>query len=361
MLVEYLRAWRFRNLEEVELDPGTGINLLYGDNAQGKTNILEALYVLSNLQSFRTRRIRDLVQSGAVQSAVEGRVEGSSGPISLRVKIGPEGREAEVDGKPTPAVGSYLTQLSTVLFSPLDLDLSRGNQELRRRFLDRSTFLADPGHLPRLRSYNRALRQRNALLRSGKTKGLAVWDDEVCRLGAAVHGARQQTLEPLMTAVNRVHRDISGGLESMGIECAPGYEESGDRQKDLRRALEERRETDLRLGFTGTGPHRDTVTLKVDGRDVERFGSQGQMRTVALSLKLGLLVWGAESLGEAPVFLLDDPSSELDGSRLGYLGRILSEWKGQVMITCTDRGSVPIPSGIEATYYRVSQGRVSPD
>jgi DNA replication and repair protein RecF len=353
MVLAHLRARRFRNLGDLTLDPGSRVCVLFGDNAQGKSNIVEAVHVLSNLQSFRTRRARDLIESGFPEAFVEGEILGQNGTVRLQIRLDGSGRTARVDGKIPASISSYLSEFHTVLFSPADIELARGSQDLRRRYLDRAAFWDDPGHLARLRDWNRVMRHRNACLRRGDD-GIDVWDGELARLGAAVHQARRRAAEALGPAVTALHAEISGGEEAGLACCASGASDQGE--EALRDCLRRSRVRDAQLGYTTVGPHRDTVRLKLGGRAAERFASQGQLRTLALSLKLALLQRGGESLGEKPVFLLDDPGSELDRKRLGFLGSFLESWSGQVIVAGTDRDALPVPDPTAARYYRVAGG-----
>ncbi len=354
MVLAHLRARRFRNLGDVLMEPGPGVSILFGENAQGKTNLLEAIHLLSTLQSFRTRRIRDLIGLGFDEALLEGELQGRNGVVRLRIRLDSAGRTAQVDGKSPPSASSYLSEFHTVLFSPVDIELARGSQDLRRRYLDRATFVRDPAHLSRLRDYNRVLRHRNASLRRGDG-GIEVWDEELARHGAAVHAARAETVKELTPVLSRIHAEISGGEET-ALACRAPYAEAEDVAKGLGESLARGRERDSRLGYTGVGPHRDSVSLRLGGRPAERFASQGQMRTLALSLKLALLLWGRSVLSEAPVFLLDDPGSELDRARLGYLGRFLESWPGQVIVAGTERDCIPVPDPSAARYYRLNSG-----
>jgi len=355
MVLAHLRARRFRNLGDLRLEPGPGVCVLFGDNAQGKTNIVEAVHLLSNLQSFRTRRTRDLLGSGFAEALVEGDISGRNGTVRLQIELDAGGRTARVDGKNPSSASSYLSQFHTVLFSPVDIDLARGSQDLRRRYLDRATFVRDPGHLVRLREYNRALRQRNACLRRGDG-GIDAWDEQLAVLGASVHAARRVTIDALSPVIVLLHAELSGG-EDVEITCTAPYARDRADVEELRESLRRGRERDTRLGYTATGPHRDTVRLRLGDRPVERFASQGQMRTLALSLKLALLSWGRTVLGEEPVFLLDDPGSELDATRLRLLARFLEGWSGQVIVAGTERDALPISNPSSARYYRVTSGR----
>ncbi len=359
MRLARLRAVSFRNLKDLDFAPEARIAVLFGANAQGKTNLVEALYVLSNLQSFRTHRVRDLVTFGDRGASVEGAVESRGVRTRLRVSLRDGTRQATVDEKAPPSTGTYLSEFHTVLFSPLDLDLARGNQELRRRFVDRATFLEDPQHLARLRALRRVLRQRNALLSSG-APGLDVWDERYAELATAVYAARRGTLERLSNQIAAMHRHIAGGLEAVELQLSGPGGDPPEVKALLLEKLAAQRERDVRLGYTGSGPHRQALRVRLGGDPLERHASQGQMRTLALSLKLALLRWSRDVLGHAPVFLLDDPGSELDRDRLEFLGAFLSQWQGQVVIAATERHAVPLDPAAQAQPYRVVAGTVNP-
>ncbi|HSH68740.1 MAG TPA: DNA replication/repair protein RecF [Deferrisomatales bacterium] len=359
MRVAHIRVRSFRNVRDARVEPGPDVCVLYGANAQGKTNFLEALYVLSNLQSFRTHRLRDLLPLDGAASQIEGEVESCLGSTRLELLLETKGRQPRINGKPPKTTSEYLAELPTVVFSPQDLMLARGSQDLRRRYLDRATFLANPGHLTVLRRYNRALRHRNAVLRSGGL-ALEVWTQQLARYGAEVHRGRRQTVARLHPTIEAIHTQIAGGNEQLELECRPSFEGVSIEEALLQR-LADCEDRDRRVGHTGVGPHRDVVRIRLGGRNLDEHASQGQMRTVALGLKLALLQWGSEVRGTPPVFLLDDPGSELDGDRLGTLGTFLTDWPGQVLITGTQRDAVPLPAAAEIRYYRVEQGVLNPE
>jgi len=285
---------------------------------------------------------------------VEAQVESRLGSTKLKLLLEIKGKQPRINGKPPKTTSEYLAELPTVVFSPQDLLLARGSQDLRRRYLDRATFLADPGHLIVLRRYNRALRQRNAALRSGG-HALEVWTEQLALYGSEVHRGRRETLARLQPTIEAIHQQIDGGNERVEVECRPGLE-GREVEEVLLQRLADSEARDRRVGYTGVGPHRDAVLIRLGGHNLDEYASQGQLRTVALGLKLALLQWGREVRCTNPVFLLDDPGSELDGKRLGALGTFLSDWKGQVLITATQRDAVPLPVGADTRYYRVENG-----
>lgn len=354
MKLAHIRVRMFRNIRDARVDPGPDVCVLYGANAQGKTNFLEALFVLSNLQSFRTHRVRDLLPLEGGSSILEAEVESRLGTTRVRLVVNSEGKHPKVNGKPPNTTSDYLAEIPTVVFSPQDLSLAKGSQDLRRRYLDRATFLADANHLTSLRNYNRALRQRNAALRRSIGE-VEVWNRQVAHYGAMVYRGRRRTLEELHATIVEIHDEIAGRGEDIQLENRPDHGDL-DVEEVLLERLQETEERDLRLGHTTTGPHRDTIRIRLDGRNVEEHASQGQLRTLALGLKLALLRWGREVRGESPIFLLDDPGSELDQQRLSALGEFLSSWNGQVIVTATQRDAVPLPSRAQPHYYRVESG-----
>lgn len=345
----------FRNLEEAQVEPAPRFSVFHGENAQGKTNLIEAVYLVSNLQSFRTRRPRDLIAAGTASALLKGRVDGREGGVDLQVAVHGQGRTAAVDGKAPESAAQYLAHFHTVLFCPADLDLAKGSQDQRRRYADRAAFVRDASHLGHLREYNRVLRQRNFALR-GDPSSLDVWDETLSGAAERVRAGRAAAVEELAPVVAGIHRDISGGNDEIQLAYDPSGTAEGP--GEFLRALAAARDTDRRLGFTTAGPHRDALRARIGGRPVEAHASQGQLRTLALSLKLALLLWGRDQLGEEPVFLLDDPGSELDSRRLGYLGSFLAQWPGQVLVAATDPDAVPLPRGEGRSDFRIQKGRI---
>lgn len=356
--IERLRILNFRNIHRAELAFEHRITVFHGENAQGKTNVLEAIHFVTNLMSFRTRSLDTLLRHGEEAALVEARVADDWGEALLGVRIEREGRKATLDGKAPESVAAYLARNPTVFFGPQDLDIARGNQELRRRFVDRAAFFSDPLHLERLRNYARALKQRNAALRRPGTD-LSPWNEELARVAWEVQRARSRVVAEMTPAIARLHREISGGREEPEIRFQTTLDPSEDGWKPFLLLLEEHGEEDRKRGFTHHGPHRDRISVRLGGRELKNFASQGQQRTFALSLKLALLARVEERDGSSPAFLLDDPGSELDRRRLGFLGEFLTSWKGQVFIAGVSRDDVPFGANADRGFYSVAEGVVS--
>lgn len=342
MELTQIRLTDYRNYREQALEFRPGINVLTGDNAQGKTNLLEAVRLCSIGRSHRTARDRELIREGAQQARVAlewRRRDGSHALAALIPSTSP--KQLRVDGKALRRSGELMGQIATVLFAPEDLALVKAGPGERRRFVDMELSQLRPVYYYALQRYNRALKQRNSLLRDADANPALIstldgWDDVLAREGAEIVAQRARFVERLGECARARHGEISGGER---LECRYATAvDPGDAERALRKGLAEARARDLRVGTSTFGPHRDDLTLTIDGRDARVFGSQGQQRTVALSLKLSELSVMYSECGEWPILLLDDVMSELDPARrrtlLGCIEGV------QALVTCTDPGDL---------------------
>jgi DNA replication and repair protein RecF len=351
----------FRNLEAVELEPHPRFNILEGGNGQGKTNLLEATYLLAAARSFREPRNRELVRFGDTTARVRGRIARGAVIRELALEIDAGGRRCAVDGRIQQRLGSFMGQLQVVLFGPDDLGLSKSGPLLRRRFLDRAIFAVEPAYFDEARSFQAAVRHRNALLRAGESLATPLgrsFEDEYVRRAARVWWRRQGFLERFFPIFRRVLSEMSAG-ELLGEIRYLGPSEAGDEdvyQAELRQLGERHAEADRQRAHTTTGPLTDDLELILDGRPLRRFGSQGQHRSFVLALKIAELEAAATGLGEPPVLLLDDVSSELDADRQALLMNYLDRAGGQVFITTTDRRWVRLTGPAQS--FTVEKGRV---
>ncbi len=356
-----LRVNGFRNLKTLDLEPTARVCVVHGANGEGKTNLLEAIRFASCLQSFRTRQTSDLVQFGGSGFSVHVEVQDRSGLRNLRVSWRGGARAVTMDGSRPTTIQQYLSVLPTVVFSPADTGLGHGDREAGRRYVDGASFFQDPFHVSRLRRYRQTLSQLNAALR-GQTADLETWEQRMAEAAEPVHQVRTRTLRLIVPTVTGLYRAISGDREELALSLEAPYlhaarDDLGYREA-LLQVLRARRNEDRCRGFTGAGPHRDRLVLRLNGRPVERHGSQGQQRSVGLALKLGLLEWGRTNLGEPPVLLLDDPGSELDTQRLAALGSFVDQWDGQVWIATTGPDVVPLIGRRNVAFYRMEKGAV---
>lgn len=354
--VERIYARGFRNLEDLDLSPGPGFNVLHGENGAGKSNVLEAIYYLGSLRSFRGARTDDLVRIGTGEAILKAKVSSEGVQRVLSVGLSRERpRRAAIDGKRPRSMAAWRGAAPMVLFFPGQLELAAGGAQGRREFLDRMLEQMDSVYGSSLTSYERALRSRNRLLKeeAPDRRSIAAFDELLAEHGAVVAKARARLLDELAPRVQRAFEEISGSETSVSMtyrsRVAP---ERGAIREALARALPK----DRARGFTADGPHADDVAITIARVPARHHASQGQNRAIVLALKVAELDVTAERLGKTPVLLLDDVSSELDRSRSRRFFELLAGLGGQVFLTTTLPEYVLLEGGRRD--LRVERGRV---
>ena len=361
MLVTALSLHGVRNLAPLVLEPAPRFNVFAGDNGQGKTNLLEAVYVLAALRSFRTTALAEIIGHGHERATLKARVVRSELERIYQVIVEPQRKTAIVDDKPVRPVARYFGGMNVVLFAPEDLAVVRGAPAERRRFLDRTVFGRKASFLATAQAFDKVLRSRNAVLRAlaegdrGSRDLLDVYDQQLAPLAVAVATARRELLDELVPRLAAVYAAITGGALAATVEhqttigadpAAVAAQLAADRPKDLARRS------------TSTGPHRDELVFRLAGHPAASFASQGQTRALVLAWKIAELELLHEAHGDPPLLLLDDVSSELDDTRNEYLFAYLSKRPGQCFITTTDARHVRI--GGDRRDHRVASGVISP-
>jgi DNA replication and repair protein RecF len=355
----------FRNLAEVALEPSPRATVLLGENGQGKTNLLEAIYVLTTLKPLRAVRLAELVRFGAAQGTVAGDFDGPGGLRRVAVQVAPGGRTAFLDGKPQETLDGYFEGLAAVCFSPDDLLLVKAGPDGRRRFLDRAAFNRWPAVLGEAREYVRALRARNAAIRGGSAEVEASFREPLVRCGARLLVRRRDLVAELGPRLAAAFAEISGPAApaaGLAYRAAGGVRLEGTEPElagRLAQALEDRLERDRERGYTSVGPHADDLVLSLDDRPARLYGSQGQQRALVLALKIAEIENLRASLGRPPLLLLDDVSSELDPQKNRYLLGYLGALPAQAFLTTTDRRLVAPAAGPDTAYFKVESGAVS--
>jgi DNA replication and repair protein RecF len=356
----------FRNLAEVTLEPSPRLTVLLGENGQGKTNLLEAVYLLATLRPLRATRLAELVRFGADRAVAAARVEGPGGERTLAVEVGPGGRTATLDGKPADRLDSYLEGLAAVCFSPDDLLLVKGGPDGRRRFVDRAAFNRWPAVLGEAREFVRALRARNAALRAGGGPVEESFRPPLVRAAARMLRRRRDVVVELEPRLEAAFAEISGpGAPRAALAYRPsgGLALDGDEAALAARydeALAARLPRDLERGYTTCGPHMDDVLLGVGGRAARTYGSQGQQRAYVLALRIAEVENLRAILARPPLLLLDDVSSELDPSKNGFLLAYVASLPAQAFLTSTDRRLIEPAAGAETRFFSVASGAISP-
>jgi DNA replication and repair protein RecF len=358
MHLEQLLVRQFRNLSEVKLFWGEGFNVIWGNNAQGKTNLLEAVYLLGHLKSFRGARTSDLIQTGAAAARLTGLLTSGRVQHQLEVTLEQQGQTPRLDGKPVQRLSQFIGTLRLVLFTADELILLKGSPAGRRVLLDRAVLQTDPAYLDRVQAYNRILRQRNQLLKErASAEQLAPWNEALIESGARIRQDRCSYLEQLQPVLSAIGREIADRDERLALN----YPLAGSRH-DLRAALREEIERlhtrERQLAQTLAGPHRDDPDPLVDGRPLKLFGSQGQHRSFLLAFKAAQLSDLEARLGEPPLLLLDDLASELDAQRQASFFAFLRRRRGQVLITTTHPATLGEAVCPQARYFHVTDGKI---
>ena len=358
MLVKKIEFTNFRNLENTALCPKDGINVIFGNNAQGKTNIIECLWLFTGGRSFRGSKDSELIafDSDHAEIRLEFNSEGRDQCIELNIRNGK--RSATLNDVPKKYISQIIGSFTAVVFSPDHLTLIKNGPEERRAFIDGALCQIKPAYAVQLSRYKKILGERNALLKDiprhrELEDTLDIWNEKLAAEGAAVARTRALYTEGLKKHAALFYDGISEGRESLEIEYKISFRaentmSSSEMSQMMLENLRKRQSDDIYLGYTTTGPHRDDLSVKINGKEARSFGSQGQQRSAVLSLKLAEAALLAEKKGEAPVILLDDVLSELDPSRQDYL---LSRLEGmQVFITCCElsvpaRGMICVDGG----------------
>jgi DNA replication and repair protein RecF len=344
VFIQHLKINQFRNYQNADVALIEGINIFYGDNAQGKTNLLESLYIAAYGKSFRSKNSDDLILEHALRCSVE--VAYSKNYTHGTVKAifeRPGQRFLYANNLQQIKRVDYIGHIHVVLFSPEDLRLVKEGPQERRLFIDRELSHINKVYLDQLMKYNKVLKQRNTLLKTIKNpllleSQLEVWDNQLVYYGARIIVKRQQFIQRINALSRLIHKKITLGKEQLEIL----YESSIDNEMNDLKTIEAKLlelvkkafDHDLKRGFTTVGPHRDDLAISINQIDTRRFGSQGQQRTAALSLKLSELEIIKDEIGEYPILLLDDVMSELDQSRQHFLLETIKNI--QTILTTTD-------------------------
>ena len=336
MIIESLSLKNYRNYENLSLNFSDGINIFYGNNAQGKTNILEAVYMSGTTKSHRTSKDIELIRFQEEESHISTKIKknGVSHKIDIHLKNN-RSKGVAIDGVPIKKASELFGMINFVIFSPEDLNIIKNGPSEKRRFMDMELCQLNKIYLSDLANYNKIVIQRNKLLKDlyfRKDKEmedtLDIWDMQICEYGKKIIKMREAFVEHLNEIILDIHHSLSGGKENLKIV----YLKSCDKENFMEQ-LKMNREKDLRLKTTSVGPHRDDLLFYFDGMDVRKYGSQGQQRCAALSLKLSEIELVKRNTKDTPILLLDDVLSELDKNRQNYLLNHIHNI--QAMITCT--------------------------
>lgn len=336
MKIEKLKFSNFRNISNLEINPCDNMNVICGENAQGKTNIIEGIWCFTGAKSFRGSKESELISFNKEKAILEAEFISEEIKKQAKIVIG-EKKEIYLNDKKLSNNISFVGNLNSIVFSPIDLRLVTDGPSIRRKFLDLSIGQLYPSYIEVLKAYTRAVSQRNNIIKELKYDTslnimLDIFEDELVINAKKIIDLRQRYIEKINLFLPKIYYDISGGKENLSVSYIYTNPD------DMKEKLLQSRKDDMYTGITSIGPHRDDLSFKINGIDARSFGSQGQKRSVALSLKLAEAEVIKKNVGESPICLMDDVMSELDPERQNFILNHIKEM--QVFLTCCDPSNV---------------------
>ena len=353
MYIKEIKLNNFRNYKQLDLNLNKNINIIYGNNAQGKTNILESIFLCSFGKSFRTNKEKEMIMFNENNLIVEIFYQKKDRDGKIKIEIG-EKKQIYLNGVKIKKLSELLGNINIVIFTPDDINILKDGPANRRRFLDMMIGQLRPNYVYNLNMYIKTIEQRNNYLRQIREENkpeemLEIWDEKLADYGEKIFNYRNEFIEKISKKINKIHGEITDDKEKLKIE----YVSNCENKEDYLKLLKERRKLDIIKGFTTKGVHRDDFMIYINDKEVSTYGSQGQNRTVILSLKLSELNVVYEEIGEYPILLLDDFMSELDEERRkNFLNNIKNT---QVILTGTEKIDL---HDLEYNLYNIKKGEV---
>ena len=354
MWINNIKIKNFRNYYEQEIDLNENINIFYGENAQGKTNIIEAIFLCSMGKSFRAKNDKEMINLNSENAYIEIEYQKTDRDGKIKINIGNK-KSVSVNGVKIKKLSELLGNINVVIFTPDDINILKGGPSNRRRFLDIMISQLRPNYMYNLNLYLKTLEQRNNYLRQIREQNkdeslLDIWDEKISEYAINIYNYRKEFIEKIKNKIKNIHSEITDKKEEIEIE----YISECKSKEEYLRLLKQRRKLDIIKGFTTKGVHRDDFMIYINKKELDIYGSQGQHRTAILSLKLSELNIVYDEIGEYPILLLDDFMSELDAKRRNhFLEKIRNT---QVIITCTEKINV---ENKKILIYNVTNGKVT--
>lgn len=353
MWISDIKLSNFRNYSNKEIKLHENINVFFGENAQGKTNIIESIFLCSIGKSFRTNKEKELIKFNEEKATVEINFQKSDRDGKIKIEIGNK-KQVYLNGIKLKKLSELLGNINVVIFTPDDINILKGGPQNRRKFLDIMISQLRPNYMHILTLYLKTLEQRNNYLKQIKLENkdeslLDIWDEKLVDYGMKIYEYRTEFIEKIQNKIKKIHKEITQDKEDIEIK----YFSDATTRQNFINELKSRRKLDIIKGFTTKGVHRDDFVVYINGKEVEIYGSQGQHRTAILSLKLSELQVIYDEIGEYPILLLDDFMSELDDKRRkNFLNNIKDI---QVIITCTEKITL---ENLKYFSYNVIDGNV---
>lgn len=353
MYIEKIKLNNFRNYDQLELDLNKNINIIYGNNAQGKTNILEAIFLCSFGKSFRTNKEKEMIKFNEDKSLVDIFYQKKDRDGKIKIEIANK-KQVSLNGVKLKKLSELLGNINIVIFTPEDINILKEGPAKRRRFLDMMIGQLRPNYLYNLNMYLKTIEQRNNYLRQIREKNkseemLEIWDEKLAEYAEKIFIYRSEFINKILNKINEIHKNITKEKEEIRIE----YISDCEKKENYLKILKERRKIDIIKGYTTKGIHRDDFVIYINDKEVNIYGSQGQNRTAVLSLKLAELQVVHDEIEEYPILLLDDFMSELDEERRkNFLNNIRNT---QVILTGTDKIKL---NNYNYDIFNVKEGKV---
>ncbi|HIW12790.1 MAG TPA: DNA replication/repair protein RecF [Candidatus Salinicoccus stercoripullorum] len=363
MILKNIHLGNFRNYESLDLEFHPKLNVFIGRNAQGKTNLLESIYFLALAKSHRTAKDKELIRFKQEEAFVNGSISTSYSDLPLSISVSSKGKRAKVNHMEVARLSQYIGHLNVVLFAPEDLNIVKGSPQVRRKFINMECGQISKVYLNMLSGYQKVLAQKNNYLKQRNVDRVMI---DVLNAQLAEHASliilkRQQFIQTIEKYASRIHGDISNGNESLTVRYKPNIKFESEDEKSLeleiKSLLDDTLEKEIERGQALAGPHRDDISFYINDFDVQTYGSQGQQRTTALSVKLAELELIHEEIGEYPVLLLDDVLSELDETRQSHLLTSIRN-RVQTFVTTTSISDINHTIMDEMQSFSIDDGKV---
>jgi DNA replication and repair protein RecF len=364
MILKDIHLGNFRNYDSLDLQFHPKLNVFIGRNAQGKTNLLESIYFLALAKSHRTTRDKELIQFDQEEAFVNGNIMTAYSKLPLSISVSKKGKRAKVNHMEVSKLSQYIGHLNTVLFAPEDLNIVKGSPQIRRKFINMECGQISKIYLSTLSDYQKVLGQKSQYLKSRNVDKVMidVLNEQLAKHASVIIHKRQQFIETIEKFAKKIHEDISNQKETLTIKYNPNIKYQSTTEKDLEQEiktlLDESLEKEIDRMQTMIGPHRDDISFHINGYDVQTYGSQGQQRTTALSVKLAELDLIYEEVGEYPVLLLDDVLSELDETRQSHLLTSIRN-RVQTFVTTTSISDINHVIMNDMSSFNIDSGKVN--
>lgn len=360
MILKSLTLKNFKSYSAETFSFHDRFNLIIGENAQGKTNLLEAIHFLLTFRPFKQLRSEEVISFGTVESRLKGEIQSQAGFDEINILVDENHKTLKLNNKVVYKTTKVSGRYSVVTFLPTDIELVKGSPQVRRRYLDAIICSVDQSHLRDLKLYQRALSQRNAILAKSSSLTLdkiEVWNDQLAEIGGQVISRRLSFIDKFEPVLNKVYKQTSGLDHEVGVCYQSSIRLEDNIEESFKESLKLNFEKDKTRLHTTVGPHRDKLLFSISNKDASIYSSQGEAKNLALSLKVSEIEMIDQFLGRTPILLLDDITSELDSNRKKFLFKLLQDFTGQIFITTTSMKEILYKGHIRGFHIKDSKVR----